>query len=109
MSISPRLSNPAPPRDGREAADLGCLRLSDRAWVVAALICQCGCEAFGRGAAGGCVTPQCGCPVPADLSHGQADLGWLRFSGEAWRGCRRSSATESDCHFVVVGPCARRG
>src|SRR5215475_15136221 len=109
MSISPRLSNPAPPRDGREAADLGCLRLSDRAlggccadlpvWM---------CEAFGRGAAGGCVTPQCGCPVPADLSHGQAaDLGWLRFSGEAWRGCRRSSATESDCHFVVVGLCAR--
>jgi hypothetical protein len=33
------------------------------------------------------------CPVPADVSHGQADLGWLSLSGNALCSCRRPSAS----------------
>ncbi len=37
------------------------------------------------------------CPVPPDLSHGQAaDLGWLSFSGNVLRGCGRPSASECE-------------
>ncbi len=44
----------------RQAADLGCLSLSGTALGGCGCWFANGCEAFRRGAAGGCVTPRCG-------------------------------------------------
>jgi len=34
-----------------------------------------------------------GGPVPSDVSHEQADLDWLSFSGNVLRSCGRPSAS----------------